>query len=95
MKSFKQLFEVIGKIKTIDGSKYKEDVRAISEPVFDAIVDRKNTDVLITKVSKKFFDKMMDHTKFMIFWNMMSYDAKRKEVRIDIERPKIKLKRIK
>jgi len=61
--------------------------------VFDAIVDRKNTDVLITKVSKKFFDKMMDHTTFMIFWNMMSYDAKRKEVRIDIERPKIKLKK--
>jgi len=42
MKSFKQLFEVIGKIKTIDGSKYKEDARAISEPVFDAIVDRKS-----------------------------------------------------
>ena len=79
--------EAIGNIAVIDASKYKT-TKDIGIAVSDPVRNRKNTDIVITNVSKKLYKDMLDTTMFWIFTNMMSYDAKRKEARIDINRPK-------
>ena len=60
----------------------------------NAVTNKRNTDIVITNVSKKLYKDMLNATKFMIFTNMMSYDAKRKEARVDIRRPNKNIKRV-
>jgi hypothetical protein len=79
--------EAIGRIFTVDASKFKT-TKDIGIAVGNAVPHRRNTDIVITNVSKKLYKDMLDTTMFWVYTNMMSYDAKRKEARIDINRPK-------